>query len=239
MINFQHSHGDYRPYPKCISAVVDKWLKSPNIEKSMRADKTNPEYVERQQQATLFASVYKYKNLGYITTGCVEQLAEFAVNCDKKRAVAIEILKAAPARFEGNVHAAIDVEWRNALWKALYIMRDQIPEELYKTAKKLITRRAMLSTGCPSLVAALKNVADIAFKEVFGLSEEPLFQEWLSLCMTGDCTWVPIENIEYTHKVETGYDLTVPGYQTFVASTGIVLSNTVNIHVPISDAARE
>lgn len=50
-------------------------------------------------------------------------------------------------------------------------------------------------------------------------------------------TWVRIRSVEKTGKVEVGYDLTVPGPDTFVSDDGIVLSNTVNIHVPATDKA--
>lgn len=50
-------------------------------------------------------------------------------------------------------------------------------------------------------------------------------------------SWVGISSVEKTGKVEVGYDLTVPGPDTFVSDDGIVLSNTVNIHVPASEKA--
>lgn len=52
-----------------------------------------------------------------------------------------------------------------------------------------------------------------------------------------DVTWLRIKSVEKTGQVEIGYDLTVPGPDTFVSDDGIVLSNTVNIHVPASDKA--
>ena len=47
-------------------------------------------------------------------------------------------------------------------------------------------------------------------------------------------SWVGIKSVEKTGKVEVGYDLTVPGPDTFMSDDGIILSNTVNIHVPAS-----
>lgn len=47
-----------------------------------------------------------------------------------------------------------------------------------------------------------------------------------------DIIYVKIANVDYTLKKETGYDLTVPGYETFMSTNGIVLSNTINVHVP-------
>ena len=55
-----------------------------------------------------------------------------------------------------------------------------------------------------------------------------------------DISWVGIKSVEKTGKVEVGYDLTVPGPDTFMSDDGIILSNTVNIHVPASmKAARQ
>ena len=52
-----------------------------------------------------------------------------------------------------------------------------------------------------------------------------------------DVTWLRIKSVEKTGQVEIGYDLTVPGPDTFMSDDGIVLSNTVNIHVPASEKA--
>lgn len=52
-----------------------------------------------------------------------------------------------------------------------------------------------------------------------------------------DVEWVGIASVEKTGKVEVGYDLTVPGPDTFMSDDGIILSNTVNIHVPASEKA--
>lgn len=41
-----------------------------------------------------------------------------------------------------------------------------------------------------------------------------------------------IDLIEDTGVYLDGYDLTVPGYETFINYSGVVLSNTMNVHVP-------
>jgi len=49
--------------------------------------------------------------------------------------------------------------------------------------------------------------------------------------------WTMVESVEKTGQEVLGYDLTVPGYDTFVNADGVILSNTVNIHVPASEKA--
>ena len=52
-----------------------------------------------------------------------------------------------------------------------------------------------------------------------------------------DVRWEPVSCVEKTGTETVGYDLTVPGYDTFVNADGVVLSNTMNFHVPSSDRA--
>lgn len=52
-----------------------------------------------------------------------------------------------------------------------------------------------------------------------------------------EITWAYVKDIENTGKKETGYDLTVPGYETFMSMDGVILSNTASYTVPVSDQA--
>lgn len=49
--------------------------------------------------------------------------------------------------------------------------------------------------------------------------------------------WDTVTGHTVTEMCETGYDLTVPGYETFMSVDGLILSNTVTLNVPLSDAA--
>lgn len=62
------------------------------------------------------------------------------------------------------------------------------------------------------------------FKNGAALSNLAIFGKWL-------------KRLDKTGKIETGYDLCVPGYETFVSSDGVVLSNTMTYYVPVSDRA--
>lgn len=65
-----------------------------------------------------------------------------------------------------------------------------------------------------------------------------LWKKWLSLYDKLDnVVWERVEGFTNTGMFEEGYDLTVPGYETFMNSEGVILSNTVNLHVPSSDKA--
>lgn len=60
---------------------------------------------------------------------------------------------------------------------------------------------------------------------------------WQAIVKATDVTWAIVESVENTGIKETGYDLTVPGYETFMSVDGVILSNTMNFHVPVSDKA--
>lgn len=76
----------------------------------------------------------------------------------------------------------------------------------------------------------------LAFRPDF---DHPALPAWRAIVDNDRVTWDPVVAVEKTGRVETGYDLTVPGYETFMAADGVVLSNTSNYHVPASDEARD
>jgi hypothetical protein len=72
------------------------------------------------------------------------------------------------------------------------------------------------------------------------LERLPDWAAWWAIVKAEDITWDRVESVEKTGIREDGYDLTVPGYETFMNIDGVILSNTMSVHVPIShDANRE
>jgi intein/homing endonuclease len=65
----------------------------------------------------------------------------------------------------------------------------------------------------------------------------PFWESWLQMCDNPFIVWEYVVDVEKTGQVETGYDLTVPGYETFADVNGVILSNTSNFQVPHSDEA--
>lgn len=60
---------------------------------------------------------------------------------------------------------------------------------------------------------------------------------WSDIIHNEDVTWCHVKSAVNTGVLETGYDLTVPGYETFMSLDGIILSNTMSMYVPVSDDA--
>jgi DNA-directed RNA polymerase beta subunit/DNA-directed RNA polymerase beta' subunit len=62
---------------------------------------------------------------------------------------------------------------------------------------------------------------------------------WLSIVEQKDLAWDQVESVHKTGIKEDGYDLTVPGHETFMNVDGVILSNTMTVHVPVTEEANE
>lgn len=67
--------------------------------------------------------------------------------------------------------------------------------------------------------------------------QHPDGKTWLDIVDNTEITWERVTAVQKTGIKEDGYDLTVPGYETFMSADGIILSNTMNLHVPSMDEA--
>jgi DNA-directed RNA polymerase beta subunit len=65
----------------------------------------------------------------------------------------------------------------------------------------------------------------------------PLYRKWRRLVETLGTHFERVKKVEKTGIKEDGYDLTVPGHETFMSVDGIVLSNTMAVYTPISNEA--
>jgi len=65
-------------------------------------------------------------------------------------------------------------------------------------------------------------------------SADPLVQRWIALVDNVNIRWDRVVSFEKTGIKEDGYDLTVPGYETFMNVEGVILSNTLQVHAPIT-----
>jgi DNA-directed RNA polymerase beta subunit len=68
--------------------------------------------------------------------------------------------------------------------------------------------------------------------------ELAVVRAWIVWVRSESIRWAGVDAVERTGKPEDGYDLTVPGHETFMSVDGVILSNTMNFHVTVSDEAR-
>lgn len=100
---------------------------------------------------------------------------------------------------------------------------------LYSTCSKAKAPEiaAISRIGARRLLAMIPN----------GLAH-PHFSQWKAMVDNESICWDRVISHEKTGIKETGYDLTVPGYETFMSLDGTILSNTMGIWVPVTEEAK-
>lgn len=86
--------------------------------------------------------------------------------------------------------------------------------------------------------AVTRDTASRIIKLGFHTTSEDA-KTWENIVGNTEVTWHKVVKVEDTGIIETGYDLTVPGSETFMSADGVILSNTMSFHVPVSDKAKE
>ncbi len=108
-----------------------------------------------------------------------------------------------------------------------------------KELKSLKTTLAAVATpakfaGYTSRVTALKCVAELSREYVQTCDWGG---HWMSIIDNQDITWSPIDSVDKSGIREDGYDLTVPGLETFLSADGVTLSNTFQLNALITPEA--
>jgi hypothetical protein len=68
-------------------------------------------------------------------------------------------------------------------------------------------------------------------------TDDGLMRRWIELVDNKTVRWDQVTEFRETGIVEDGYDLTVPGYETFMNVEGVILSNTLQVHAPVTHDA--
>jgi hypothetical protein len=108
---------------------------------------------------------------------------------------------------------------------------NELAEVRHRCSMNIVLRK---KSGTISRQTA-KQVRDFLGEEKILEHEEG--KSWLGLIADEGVTWDTVKNVQKTGIRETGYDLTVPGFETFMSVDGVILSNTMNIHVPATQSA--
>jgi DNA-directed RNA polymerase beta subunit len=125
-----------------------------------------------------------------------------------------------------------------------YSQHDKVPtppevsarlSKLYgNTGSEYVRLRKATRTGYMS-----RSLAKQVLAEHPEIHNEELLRTWLFIVNNEKVRWDPVVSFEVTNIVETGYDLTVLGHETFMAVDGVILSNTLMVHTPVLPGAVE
>lgn len=245
-------------FPECVSSVVLKHMYIPKITKKMR-ERLNEDDKIKIEQNSFAVLIYESAKNGHMTLKTAVRLYKYAwmqfigrgASCRglKTTLIASGMLDIHPeeeTKSRSNISvpysAELNEELKEWLDAAMPVhCRTDYEKDTINKLKMTMNRYARKGKAKLDIFDALLHMSFYAKQEIekgrpMSLYQEPIYQEWMTL-VNGGFNWAAVESVEKTGKVETGYDLTVPGYETFMNSEGVILSNTINVHVPSSDAA--
>lgn len=236
------------PFPKKLVPELLKDMEAPKCNEKMKKLYSPEEYEARRHLTTVYVNVHQQTN-GRIARGLVNQVCQIAIdkaasNLELKiigeecLKTLIEKIKECPG---SNRDKKTDIDEKTC---------DTLLEVIDAVANKHDTVNGVSVVKAPK--AAIRICRTKKFITLFqaqqllefieprkarsDLLDNPVLKK-LQMFAASDVKWSWIDSVEKTGQVEVGYDLTVPGYETFMSDEGVVLSNTVNFHVPVSDKA--
>lgn len=230
---------DYVPMPVCVYRAICNGVATPKVDKAYmetHAGKyTAEERGQRLRQASIMTTFRKEGKRGYVTRYRAGTVIDALYKADAKRAGAH-----ASGVDEVKRLRAGGILTRDALPVMVSAVRSVYPDDAtdrdYPARKTLVSRlRDCIGRRVgENLLDALE--AHLSGNKPYAYSSLPEIEGWKRIVDSG-LAWVRITSVEKTGECVTGYDLTVPGSDTFLSTDGVVLSNTINIHVPASDEA--
>ena len=232
-----HGSGQYVVLPDSVSAILKTWIPAVTVDVK-EADGTTRE--QRQESRNIYNLLWhgcKSKLVTRDTAGMVlKEISRLEQYAADDRTEAIKFLGAhqgtvTPRQVDvirKGIRAVASAKGDRTLYRLAqtkYISGLNIPLKTGKLPASTATRILEFIEGNPVSMQVTAN---------------PLVQAWKECIVDNQViNWSTVERVEKTGKAEDGYDLTVPGYETFTATDGVILSNTMNFHVPASDKARD
>lgn len=228
---------DVIPFPKDVAAELVACI--PAVQ--------HPETDDEREQYSLCLNVRARAKEGVISRQLVRRACEIGVRlaerAESARASAMSALGAvrlalstAVGRSARETSVAVDSSVADVLRDGVRACQTRTGDK--KVAGKQLTMLYSVRTKGRMTVAQADGLAEffLATPAQTDLRDSHALAQLVMLAES-DVRWESIDRVERTGVEEIGYDLTVPGYDTFVNADGVVLSNTMNFHVPSSDKA--
>ena len=236
----EHVKNDLLPFPKSLSDELVRLIPAVSNPKTT---------AEREQHATCI-NIRRHAVKGRITRHCVGQVVALGDRLASERIAAAEAGRSALDAIRADLERAIPLA-RSRRETRLAVTPDRL-EALRGAVEARLGRhgdRRSEALNYSSILSRVKNKGGMTpamldqLAEFFDrvpvntqLQDSPALAR-LRILAESEVRWETIESVEKTGVEEVGYDLTVPGYDTFVNADGVVLSNTMNFHVPASEKA--
>jgi len=148
----------------------------------------------------------------------------------EERAKRLEAMRSNPPKSNGR-----------ALGRRLMPMPPWLADELCKLIPSSVNKYSTVFMARGKGHMSKAGALDILeYLESNGLvCNHPLFGMWQNLVKQDYYHFERVKKVDKTGVKETGYDLTVPGFETFMSLDGIILSNTMAAHMVVSSKAAD
>lgn len=224
-------------FPRHIAEKLLTEIASPKITKALRKI-GGAQVEEKKAEQLIYQWAYQGAKDGYLTRNAARKViaAVEAEYTARQTLVTVVLEECEEALNTGRLGSDTISRLRKAI---SYLAPHYGKQEKYSDGQRIASRlNSPKKTGragpklLNGLIAWLRGAVLPA-----GVLEDSEIKAWIKIVDEETVAWSPVESVEKTGIREDGYDLTVPGYETFMAADGIILSNTLNVHVPATDDA--
>jgi len=223
---------DKIPLPPDVAKLVQDDMVKPKIRAHERK-LTTPDVLHRKHQQNMAGLWYDATYAGLVGRDVAARVLEHIefehVQQERLRLEVIADLQSGSVEFTKGRSDAVRAAIRACA-------PNQAPAELYSAGQAMASRLAQpLKIGKigPKCARGILQflVNHTAYRGV--LANEHV-QAWYKFHKeNASVSWARVTAVHKTDIKEDGYDLTVPGFETFMAADGIILSNTMNVSLPV------
>jgi intein/homing endonuclease len=193
-----------------------------------------------RDRINLYSAIYQYAKEGVVPRSIIRRTLELI---RLKETMAQESLRLAlrHANKIATEEYPLEITQATAEWLrsgVVLLFRNMKDEESRLQKKRITSRftRVLKEDKIPIKLA--RDIAALKPRPIFVVSDRAA--AWVERFVnTADIGWATVVSVEKTGEYVDGYDLCVPGTETFTSTDGVILSNTFNYHALVSPEAVE
>jgi hypothetical protein len=232
---------DKVPVPPEVYELVLKDLPSPKIRKHERIQTQDLDTLDAKKHAqNMYVQWWKTKESNLVPRSFVARLISY-LETQRKDAEALRARAVADMLTDDPAFTKERAQlWRSAILAACPVNGD--PAKYKEAYGVYATLNRPLKLGrCSTKVRERVCRWLLQTPPYQNALTFPVFQQWVRRFVDNTTVaWASVTAVQKTGVREDGYDLTVPGFETFMSADGVILSNTLNIHTPAThDAVQE
>lgn len=220
--------------PRVVVSELMKDVPSPKISKEERGEKT-PALLRKKYIQNVWMSLNESLKSGTISRKMADRALELARELrEEKLSLRTQVMQLLGGWDADTPFTQGHSDSIRKAFTSLYPI--YVGGDLYASSRRLL---ASLSRPLKSGRFTVREAGRfLSFLEnnppaAYGGVKSDVVDVWERVYLANrNISWSPVIEVEKSGQPETGYDLTVPGYETFMSADGVILSNTMNVSLP-------